>query len=396
MEGGHHSNYPSFRPHDQQQKQWPYLQRERSETWSTRDHVEASMSSQSTHGTLFGGGHEPLAEPSAKLLAYESEQVEQIDAEETDAWEQRAQAGIVRKPSIQEAEITVEGDELQIDRCLSYYMKRRTGASDHDHPEALSNLPSPMPQEMDDPSTLVRTADKSGRRSLKFVKTANLLEKIRRSQIRLNEEALSKAKSEGYRLSVAPSRRSVREIEGAHFSSSPASTTGGTDATKYDVSSSFTPPRSRAEGPKIPAHWRDSSNIRLEHSRNLSLARTGEQDEFSSSPHSAFEYADYYEGYLPNARQTSIRLEPASEAEDGIALPWQDHSPCRSSALSPRGSTIASVRQRSGTSSQASPMAWSPGVDAEGHAHATEGGKPGAKEPACCYFKCQERVGVGR
>ncbi|KAJ9478775.1 hypothetical protein PHBOTO_002263 [Pseudozyma hubeiensis] len=169
-------------------------------------------------------------------------------------------------------------------------MKRRTTASVP--PEALPHLRSPVPlqQNFVVPHTSAQTTD----RTVDFPKTPNLLERIRRSQIRLDEEALSKAKNEGFRLS-------------------------------------------RMLPPDGPAEKNFGTSPAI------------------SEPHSAFEYAEYYDSYLPGAH---LSVAPQGLSADDPALRWQDHSPSRSSALSPRRSTTVSMRQRSATLSQASPAAW--------------------------------------
>lgn len=343
------SQYASFRTDDCQQ-QWPYLQRDRSRTVSEQDHVKVSLPSEPLQGEAsvvhreHGPGH--ISKPN--LSEQSGVELAQLSAvpQETPS---HLDHNLLGEPSLREAETTFEGgDDTQIDRCLSYYMKRRTVTSMH--PEAPSALPSPLPPDLDHPPS--PSQNSALRRSFKFAKTANLLEKIRRSQIRLNDEALSKARSEGFRFSRAPDARVVTEEP----CPSSASSANSTEATKYDVSSSFSP--ENLTGAKIPAHWRPHSHL-----QKGKTPAIGDQDNLGSSPasepHSAFEYAEYYDTYLPGAVHTSGRAAlTANDAEDGYALPWSNHSPCRSSALSPRRSENASMRQRSATFSQGSPLAW--------------------------------------
>lgn len=196
-----------------------------------------------------------------------------------------------------EGERTMQEDDGQIDRCLSYYMKRNSRSPATTSPQA----PCDTTEELSPSPT------RKSRRSFAFAKTANLLEKIRRSQIRLDSEALQS------------------KLEGSPVPNKP----GSHDATpsKYDHSSSFVTPERQA----LPAHWRSSS-----------------RDLYGSSPgHDAFEYADYYETH--------------TATQEAFALPWMDQSPCRSSGLSPRQSPCrssalsprqSSLRQRSATFGQ--------------------------------------------
>ncbi|KAJ1041283.1 hypothetical protein NDA10_003070 [Ustilago hordei] len=230
------------------------------------------------------------------------------------------------RSSFKDGERTCEGDDDQIERCLSYYMKRHTRASAKAAPVPDASVSL---HEISEQNAFPQSVRNSlSRRSFKFPKTANLFEKIRRSQLRLNDEALSKARGEDLRISAAL----------AHTSDSQS-----TSPSRYDQSCST-----------IPAHWRSSTKLRQDEELDNEIT-------LGSSPHSAFEYADYYDSYLPGPH-TSIRLQRPHEdiEEDGFALPWQNNSPCRSSALSPRRSTTTvSVRQRSTSFNQGSPC-WPP------------------------------------
>ena len=266
------------------------------------------------------------------------------------------QVELSHRASLRDGERTCEGDDGQIDRCLSYYMKRHTRASMH--PDTTLDLPSPLPRRISAASPAPETQDRVMRRSFKFPKTANLLEKIRRSQIRLNEEALAQARKEGHRIS-RPTSQARSSVQGAQAGIlSPFS--DETEASRNDVSDSFgSTAVAEPTGQNLPAHWRSSATLNR---TGAACGGANDQDVLGSSPavsepHSAFEYADYYDSYLPH---TSIRLQPADDGdvEDDFALPWQNHSPCRSSALSPRLSSSVSMRQRSATFSQASPLAW--------------------------------------
>lgn len=235
---------------------------------------------------------------------------------------------------VEKVERACEGDDNQIDRCLSYYMKRRTCASVQSPP--LPAVPAPLPTQHELSTLQSATRDRSSRKSFKFPKTANLFEKIRRSQIRLNDEALSKARGEGLHISPVRDRSSRLDSK-------------DTWPSRYDQSSS-----------SIPAHWRCST--KLDRSEQLD-----DEDVLGSSPHSAFEYADYYDSYLPGPYNSAM-LQPSQDdfGRPGFGVPWQNDSPCRSSALSPRRSTTVSVRQRSATFSQASPC-WPPSASPAGH-----------------------------
>ncbi|SJX66092.1 uncharacterized protein SRS1_13534 [Sporisorium reilianum f. sp. reilianum] len=342
--------YPSYKADDHRQQQWPYLQRDRSRTASAQEHVQVSLPSHPVQGDGFGDTCEKRPEPITVMSEQSGVEMAQLSAVPHEPFNHH-DPNLLQGSTMREAETTVEGDEAQIDRCLSYYMKRHTRASMQAEP--ISALPSPMPRELDFPPS--PTQNSAARRSFKFAKTANLLEKIRRSQIRLNDEALSKAKNEGFRISTLPQRVATLEEERR----SSASSTNSTEATKYDASSSFSPEK---QGAKIPAHWRPHSKLHYQNGQQQS-AGAG-QDVLGSSPavsepHSAFEYAEYYESYLPAAAPTPAQLAlTANDAEDGFAVPWGNHSPCRSSALSPRRSENASIRQRSATFNQVSPLHW--------------------------------------
>lgn len=261
--------------------------------------------------------------------------------------------GTPHRFGLHDAEITVEGEEAQIDRCLSYYMKRVSA-------EAPSNPRSPLTQDRDFATKLAPPLDpdpdpdNSGRRSMiKFTKTANLLEKVRRSQIRLNDEALAKAKMEGFRLS----RFSTHRVESSKASSE---TFIPSEASRYDISSSSVSIQRQTEVQhNITDHWRYSS--KSHHEGKHVSGELGNSDVLESSPgfsepHSAFEYADYYDGYMTETN-LSVRYGPTTDSPDeGFTVPWQNDSPCRSSALSPRASTTVSMRQRSATITHGSPL----------------------------------------
>lgn len=257
---------------------------------------------------------------------------------------------------------TIEGDELQIDRCLSYYLRHRSRASSFRGADTQD--PPPLP----DNSYLSRSParDETPRKSLGFAKTGNLLRKIRRSQIRLNEEALSKAKCDR-----GGDCRALSAVE----VDSPRRCSGITSPSEYDPStpSILVDHQGQAD---VPAHWRSSYQIRPTHK---SASDAGDPDVFGSSPHSAFEYADFYDRYMsPSGR--SVQSIGLGYEYQGSALPWQSNSPCRSSALSPRWSAIGGVRQRSATLSLVSTSKW--GANADGLLHATAdeaaGSRPGS------------------
>ncbi|SNX83517.1 uncharacterized protein MEPE_02224 [Melanopsichium pennsylvanicum] len=248
--------------------------------------------------------------------------------------------------SHQDEEKTDEGgDDCEIDRCLSYYMKRRTRFSE---PSGLiQDLPSPLAQHLNNLTTEFEMKDRASRSSLKFAKTSKLLEKIRRSQIRLNNEALLNARREGYRASKSIHSADRTDVpESQSYTSSPISV--ATETSRCDNSEAFTSVKTQGKaGKKIPAHWRSSSKL---HRYRDEFGSHNEQAMSDSSPgvsesHSAFEYADYYDSYLPGPH-TSVSLQ----VQDGFA--------CRSWALSPRRSENRSARQRSATFSQGSSPAW--------------------------------------
>ncbi|SPO25079.1 uncharacterized protein UTRI_02823_B [Ustilago trichophora] len=370
---------------------YPHLQSNHSKAGSGEDHVslaipqERSTGFQLTRGDL--RGLDSIAQP----IEYGSQQntleLNQPGVQHGGESENDHLPVHSYRASLGDGEKTFEGDDGQIDRCLSYYMKRHTRASVH--PDVLPGLRSPLPRDSipDLPSPLPRhlhmaggspttpeAQDRPDRRSFKFPKTTNLLERIRRSQIRLNNEALSKARKEGYCVSGPVSHKARTSVqEASSFNSSPISV--GTDASKYDASSSYVSmTRGDPASRKIPAHWRSSSKVQ----RQLAEASgAADPDVLGTSPavsepHSAFEYADYYDSYLPGPH-TSLRLPLTSEdVGDGFAVPWQDHSPCRSSALSPRQSTNMSMRQRSATFGLASPSAWPSDATAETSADAAQ------------------------
>ncbi|TKY86094.1 hypothetical protein EX895_004919 [Sporisorium graminicola] len=358
---------------------WPYLQRDRSRTAPVQDHVKVSLPSQPAKSDI------REQRPAAITIVADHSGVElaPLSAAPAEALTDHDH-NLLPKPRTREAETTVEGDDTQIDRCLSYYMKRRTCASMQ--PETMSALPSPLPQALDNPPSPTRAPTSAARISFtKFAKTANLLEKIRRSQIRLNDEALSKARSEGFRISRAPSHKIMTGREVDEPCPSPASFASRTEATKDDASSSFSP--ERQTGTKIPAHQRPHSKLLYQHGETPS-AGGGDQDALGSSPaiseepHSAFEYAEYYDSCLPAAtspaRTPARQALTANDAEDAIVMPWgANHSPCRSSALSPRRSENMSIRQRSATFSQASPLAWPASLSVETDGDAAVAGRGG-------------------
>ncbi|EST05848.2 hypothetical protein PSEUBRA_004894 [Kalmanozyma brasiliensis GHG001] len=225
------------------------------------------------------------------------------------------EAATIRKPSIEIAEKTADDDDAQIDRCLSYYLKHHRRASNHPDDDIRASLPSQL--EMTLSPTKIDAQDRGDRRSLGFPKTGSLFQKIRRSQIRLNEEALFPAKREA--------RHSSRRV-----SETVDTSLRDTASSSYDPS---TPP-SIEKVPRInvPLNWRGSSKPHQD-----------ERDVQGSPPHSAFEYA-----YMAGSHRLPFVPD---DAEAAWTPPWQDHSPCRSSALSPRRSGPESVRQRSATHS---------------------------------------------
>lgn len=370
---------------------YPYLQSNHSKAGSEEEHVSLAILQQQSTGFPLTRGNIRGLDSIVQPIDYESQQhtleLNQPEVQHGGESENDHLSMHSHRASLGDGEKTFEGDDGQIDRCLSYYVKRHTQASIQPDVlpclrsplprDSIPDLPSPLPRHLymaGESPTLPEAQDRPVRRSFKFPKTANLLERIRRSQIRLNDEALCKAKKEGYRVSRPVSHKARTSVQEAPcFNSSPISV--GTDASKYDASSSYVSmTRGDPASRKIPAHWRSSSRVQryVAEASGAADADVLGTSPAVSEPHSAFEYADYYDSYLPGPH-TCLRLPLTSEdVGDGFAVPWQDHSPCRSSALSPRQSTNMSMRQRSATFSLASPLAWPPSATAETSADAAQ------------------------
>lgn len=267
-----------------------------------------------------------------------------------------------------------DSEEWQIDRCLSYYLKRHTRSSLH--PGTLQEMPSPpLPQPFvaERSPTSTKVQDRFSRKSLKLPKTTNLLEKIRRLQSHRDGDALPQSNKEDGCFLNSYSYAPRASFEGQHgFTCSICSPSS--KSSEYDASSSYV-----SSAPQTPVEQAvpiSRNSYPREHRQDVVNA-ANELDTLGSSPavsepHSAFEYADYYDSYLPGPH-ASVRLQLTNEdGEDGLSLPWQNHSPCKTSALSPRHSTSFSLRQRSGTLSLASPLP--PPLSTKTDAVSSEGG----------------------
>lgn len=269
---------------------------------------------------------------------------------------------------------TVDGDELQIDRCLSYYLRHHSRASSFRGADTQDPPPLPDHSYLSHSPAHEGTPDETPRKSLGFTKTGNLLWKIRQSQNRLNEEALFKAKcGDGMDCTTLNGVETETQRRGSDTPSP----------------SILVDQQGQAD---VPAHWRSSYQLRPSHKP---VSDAGDRDVFGSSPHSAFEYADFYDRYMsPSGR--SVLSTCLDYADQGSALPWQSNSPCRSSALSPRWSAIGGIRQRSATLSLVSPSRCT--ANADGFLHATadeEAGSPSGGGLCRASAKQRESEEVG-
>lgn len=250
-----------------------------------------------------------------------------------------------------------DGDEKEIDRCLSYYMKRSTRVSlppvelaelaEGGEPSMLEDNTSSLP-----PSPVVNRM--STRKSFVFPKTAGLLAKIRKSQIRLNNEALAIGSHNDHPLPVTGF--SLDHGNGSsRLMSSTMPDSGAPTRGSEEHESTFESLSLGRAGPDIPSHWRSSTRLRRSFAGDRDGNAAIDSSPSLSEPHPAFEYNDSYENHTPAAHGSPWLGVGLGDGYDCYSATWQDRSPCRSSALSPRRSMTSTVRQRSATFSQCAP-----------------------------------------
>ncbi len=247
-----------------------------------------------------------------------------------------------------------DGDDKEIDRCLSYYMKRSTRISlppvelaEACEPSMLEDNTNSLP-----PSPVVNRM--STRKSFVFPKTAGLLAKIRKSQIRLNNEALATGSHNDHPLPVASfdlghANGSSRSIS----STMPESDALARGSEEHETT--FESLSLGRAGPDIPSHWRSSTRLRRSFAGGRDGSNAIDSSPGRSEPHATFEYNDSYENQNPAAHGSPWLGVGLGDGYDCYSATWQDRSPCRSSALSPRRSMTSTVRQRSATFSQCAP-----------------------------------------